>query len=99
MSMESGEFIRGDANNPGSNNLGGSVEKVGEAGQKSSLENLLTEYGNILFKDPDYGKPGHDVEIMTLTEAQLKCPPLISALLRASSPEQLQAMVDIYKVG
>lgn len=70
------------------------------AEKKGPLQEILKDYGNVKLRNPHYGLPDHenDPEVITVFEAQESCPPLIDALIRASSPELQRQIIDTYKV-
>lgn len=58
---------------------------------------IIEQYGDVLVKDPDFGKPKHDVEIMPVSETPKRCLPFIKALLRTETDEDLEFMIDLYR--
>lgn len=59
--------------------------------QDPRLSHILEQYGDVLVLN-------HQNQPQPLSEAVEECPPLVSVLLNAETPEQLQGIIDSQKV-
>lgn len=70
------------------------------AESRERVADILQRYGDIRVKNIHYGSLGHedDPENMTISETPEACPPFMIALLRAGGDENINKIIDIYKV-
>jgi hypothetical protein len=77
-----------------------SPESLVSKEEDPKLQQILEKYGDVKIRNPHFGLPGHenDPETMLVSETPEKCPPFITALLRAENEEKRRQIINIYRV-